>query len=356
MLRGQRPWRELHWLSLMPGTAVTAVGEGQAPPDAVEFVRTRYRQPVSRFVEAGALAWARDLDSVPGAYDWMASLEPFSLVTGQVSKLARRRDSRQAVLVWHNFSQTPLYRLPPYRQAWLRARDADLFVCLVEAARTHLVEMGVPVERCAMVYPGIDVRLFVPPPEPVEDPVCVFASPLATNKGVDLVLAAYEQVLREVPRARLLVAGRGPLEPMVVAAAQQHAGITYLGGLDRAGVVGALQQGSLFVTAPRANRVWNEQFGLAYIEAMACGLPVVTTVCGSNHEAVRPPNLRVPADGADPAGELARAMLTFLTDPEHARAVGFANREYVAAHHDERVQAVAMGEAFARAERGQPAL
>ena len=49
----------------------------------------------------------------------------------------------------------------------------------------------------------------------------------------------------------------------------------------------------MFVTAPRPTRVWNEQFGMAYVEAMACGLPVVTTICGTNHEAVAPPNLLV---------------------------------------------------------------
>lgn len=349
MLRGQRPWRELHWLSMMPATTVTAVGEGSPPPESVRFVPTRYRQPVTRFVEAGALAWMRDLDSVPGSFDWMASLEPFSLVTGQVAAEARRRGSRQAVLVWHNFSDTPLYRLPPYRQAWARARHADLFLCLVEAARDHLLEMGVPAGRCAVVHPGVDVRLFVPGPASVEEPVCVFVSPLAENKGIDRVLAAFALVGRELPAARLVVAGRGPLAPMVIAAAQADPRITYAGALDRAGVVQVLQQGALFVTAPRANRVWNEQFGLAYVEAMACGLPVVTTVCGSNHEAVRPPNLRV----ADHAGLLAEAMLAFLRDPGYAREVGAANRAHVVEHHDERVQAVAMGAAFTAAEGRQ---
>ncbi len=349
MLRGQRPWRELHWLSLMPGTTVTAAGEGPPPPDAVRFETVRYRQPVSRFVEAGALAWVRDLRTVRGTFDWMASLEPFSLVTGQVAAEARRRRAKQAVLVWHNFSGTPLYRLPPYRQAWRRARHADLFLCLVHAARDHLLEMGVPADRCAVVHPGVDVRLFVPPASPTAEPVCVFASPLAPNKGIDRVLEAFSLVGARLPEARLVVAGRGPLESMVRSAAAADPRITFAGGQDRAGVVRVLQSGALFVTAPRANRVWNEQFGLAYIEAMACGLPVVTTVCGSNHEAVREPNLRV----ADEPGALAEAMLSFLRDAAHRTTVGAANRAYVAEHHDEHVQAAAMGDAFRTAEMRQ---
>src|SRR6266508_4288204 len=90
MLPGQRPYRELHWLSRMPGAGITAVGEPR-PPEDVEFVARPYRQPTTRFVEAGALAWLRGLDSLPETPGWLASLELCSLVTGQVSALARRR-------------------------------------------------------------------------------------------------------------------------------------------------------------------------------------------------------------------------------------------------------------------------
>jgi len=173
MLPGQRPWRELHWLSLMPDARVTAVGNPQ-PPEAVRFVGRPYRQPTDRFVEAGALAWLRDLGSVPDRHDWVASLELCSLVTGQASRLARRRRCRQAVLVWANDPDTPLYRLPPYRQALRRARAADLFVCLIEAARDHCLALGLPPERCPVVYPGVDTELFHPTATPVTEPVAAF--------------------------------------------------------------------------------------------------------------------------------------------------------------------------------------
>src|SRR6266511_2152353 len=221
MLPGQRPYRELHWLSRMPGAGITAVGEPR-PPEDVEFVARPYRQPTTRFVEAGALAWLRGLDSLPETPGWLASLELCSLVTGQVSALARRRGQRQAVLVWANDPATPLYRLPPYRHALRRA--------------------------------------------------------------------------------------------------------------------------AVFVTAPRPTPVWNEQFGLAYIEAMASGLPVVTTVCGSNHEAVREPNLRVPDD----AEAVAAALLGFLGDPRRRARVGAANRRTVLERHQLDRQCERLGEVLRR--------
>src|SRR6266540_1056787 len=214
MLPGQRPYRELHWLSRMPGAGITAVGEPR-PPEDVEFVARPYRQPTTRFVEAGALAWLRGLDSLPETPGWLASLELCSLVTGQVSALARRRGQRQAVLVWANDPATPLYRLPPYRQALRRARSADLFLCFVEAARQHCLALGLEAERCAVVLPGVDTELFHPAAEPVAEPVALFVSPLAANKGIDRVLEAHRLVRRQLPEARLEVLGRGRAPPAV---------------------------------------------------------------------------------------------------------------------------------------------
>jgi phosphatidyl-myo-inositol dimannoside synthase len=346
MLPGQRPWRELHWLSLMPGAVVTAVGSPR-PPEAVGFVPRAYHQPTRRFVEAGALAWLRGLGSLPApAVDgrrWLASLELCSLVTGQVSALARRQGRRQAVLVWANDPGSPLYRLPPYRQAARRARPADLFVCFVKAAREHCLALGLPAERCRVVLPGVDTELFHPPETPVGAPVAVFASPLAGNKGVDRVLDAFRLVRRELPEAELRVVGCGPLEALVRReAARPGGGVSYLGATDREGVARELRRAAVFVTAPRPTRVWNEQFGMAYVEAMASGLPVVTTACGSNHEAVRPPNERV----ADDAEALACALLGLLADPARRARIGQENRRVVLERHELRRQCARMGEAF----------
>jgi glycosyltransferase involved in cell wall biosynthesis len=344
MLPGQRPWRELYWLSLMPGAKVTAVGEPR-PPEPVAFVRRPYQRLTRRFVEAGALAWLRDLDTVPSVRDggWVASLELCSLVTGQVSALARRRGLRQAVLIWGNDPHSPLYRLPPYRQALNRARDADLFVCFIEAARDHCVALGLPAERCVVVPPGVDTELFQPAPHPVAEPVAIFASPLVGNKGIDRVLDAFRLVRQRLPEARLEVVGRGPLEDLVRReAARAGSGVAFRGFRDQRGVAAALRRAAVFVTAPRANLTWNEQFGLAYVEAMACGLPVVTTICGSNHEAVRPPNLRVPDD----AEALAEGLLGFLADPAKRARVGAANRRHVTERHELRRQCALLGEAF----------
>jgi len=347
MQTGQRPWRELHWLSLMPNTRVTSVGS-PTPPEAVHrHIESRYRQPTTRFIEAGAMAWLRDLDQAPTDVDWVSSLEPFSLTTGQAARFARKHRRRLAVLMWHNFKETPLYKLPGYRNAWLASRDADFFLCLIEASRQHILEMGVEPERVDCVLPGIDTMLFHPPDRPVEEPVVAFISPLRNNKGLDRVLQAFDQVRRTIPDARLVIAGTGEDEAMAAAAAAAHPHhIDYLGGLDQPRVAELMRRCAVFVTAPRATRMWNEQFGLVYCEAMASGMAVVTTASGTNDEAVKEPNKRVPDD----VEAIADAVTGFLSDPEKRAAVARTNREWVVANHDVHTQARRMGDAFGRAE------
>ncbi len=91
---------------------------------------------------------------------------------------------------------------------------------------------------------------------------------------------------------------------------------------------------------------WNEQFGLAYLEAMSAALPVVTTRCGTNHEAVRGDNLLVDDD----AEALAAGLLTYLGDGERRARVGAANGALVLTDNELGEQSRPTGAAFAAIE------
>ncbi|GAA1787600.1 glycosyltransferase family 4 protein [Nostocoides veronense] len=352
-LPDQRARREVYWMSRMPGTQVTALASA-APDGDITWVPSTYRRPIKRFIEAGAFAWVRGLEEQdPTAYDWVTSLELCSLVTGQASRW--RRDARargcrvrQAVVTWENLADQPLYKLPPYKQALDSCRDADLLLCMVDAARDHLLDNGFDDELIQVVKPGVDTQTFHPASAPTDDPTIVFCSPLAPNKGIDTVLAAMPMVRAAIPEARLRVAGRGPLLPLVEsAAAQPGSGVEYAGVLDTAGVGAFLREAAVFTTAPRPTWKWTEQLGLAYLEAMASGLPVVTTRCGTNDEAVTPGNSFVD----DSPEALAEGLIGIFTDRERRLRLGAENRAHVLAHHDLATQCARMGDAFAAAER-----
>ena len=157
------------------------------------------------------------------------------------------------------------------------------------------------------------------------------------------MLDAFELARARVPDARLVVAGRGPLAPMVEERAAASGGsITYVGALPGDGVAELLRTCAVFVTAPRPTPVWNEQFGLAYVEAMASGLPVVTTICGTNYEAVLEPSIRVPDD----VGALADGLVHFLGDPALRRRIFGEVRRVVVERFERGQQLAALREAF----------
>lgn len=343
-LPDQRPRRELYWMSRMPDTDVTALA-AQRPAGDLTWVPATYRRPIKRFVEAGALAWVNGLArQQPAAYDWVATLELCSLVTGQASKWRRGSGVRQAVVTWENLPDQPLYKLPPYKQALDSARDADLFLCMIDAARDHLIHNGFPADRIRVVKPGVETSVFTPAAEPAHDPLVVFCSPLAANKGIDRVLDAMRLVRRAVPEARLVVAGNGPLRGLVErAAADPATGVRLAGQLDAHGVADLLAGAAVFCTAPRPTWKWTEQLGLAYLEAQACGLPVVTTRCGTNDEAVLAPNALV----NDDVEAIADALVTQLTDRDLRIRIGAANRARMLAEHDLATQCARMATAFA---------
>ncbi|WP_231635195.1 glycosyltransferase family 4 protein [Luteipulveratus halotolerans] len=350
-LPDQRPRRELYWMSRMPGTHVTALAQ-QEPLGDITWVPSSYRRPVKRFIEAGALAWVKGLDQQdPAAYDWVASLELCSLVTGQASRWRRRAGGRrplQAVITWENLPDQPIYKVPPYKQALESCRDADLLLCMVDAAREHLLANGFDDERIQVVKPGVDTEIFTPAERPTTEPVVAFISPLAPNKGIDRVLEAMRVVQRTIPEASLVVAGQGPMRAQVeAAAADPSRRVRLAGSLDAHGVADLLRSSAVFTTAPRPTWKWTEQLGLAYLEAQACGLPVVTTRCGTNDEAVQEPNDLVD----DSVEALADALLGWLQDDERRAAAGRVNRARMVAEHDLATQVTRMGEAYAAVER-----
>lgn len=356
-LPDQRPRRELYWMSRMPETDVTALAR-QEPVGDITWIPSTYRRPVKRFIEAGALAWVNGLDDWdPRTFDWVTSLELCSLVTGQASRWRHRlpsgsrsgagRPPLQAVITWENLPDQPLYKIPPYRQAVDSCRRADLLLCMVDAARDHLLANGFEDSQIRVVKPGVETSVFHPATALPQRPRVAFTSPLAPNKGIDRVLDAMAIVRRDIPDAELVVAGSGPLRGLVErAAADPSANVRLLDNLDANGVADTLRSASVFCTAPRSTWKWTEQLGLAYLEAQACGLPVVTTRCGTNDEAVHAPNLLVDDD----ADALAAALVRFLTDEQLRASVGKGNRERMLADHHLPTQCARMGEAFASIE------
>jgi glycosyltransferase involved in cell wall biosynthesis len=167
--------------------------------------------------------------------------------------------------------------LAVHRGTW---KLVDRFLPVGSAVARHLEEAGIdPRKITVRGNPVSDPG----PPSPPGDAGALFAGRLAGEKGPHLLLAAWERSgLGE--RHRLTIAGGGPDEETIKRTARGMAGVELLGHVEHARALELMTEAS-FVVVPS---LWDEPFGLAVVEAMARGRPVLVTNLGEPAEMVQP--------------------------------------------------------------------
>jgi len=206
----------------------------------------------------------------------------------------------------------------------LAYRDAD-FEVISPSTRDDLVARGVAGERVRTVFCGLDqgrLRLDDPPPRDA-DPLLVTWSRLRRYKSVDVALRAFALVARELPRARLLVIGRGPDEGRlrrVTARLGLSERVDFPGHLPLPELARVLHRARVFLN-PSPKEGW----GLTVVEANACGLPVVASDRPGLRDSVRDGETGLLVPYGDPPA-FAAAALRLLRDPELWRQQSAAAR------------------------------
>jgi glycosyltransferase involved in cell wall biosynthesis len=187
-------------------------------------------------------------------------------------------------------------------------------------------------EQIPVLHAGVDTRLFSPRDEPKEErPTILFVGSIVRNKGVELLLDAAVRLAAECPTVRLRIVGRG--EPGFVENLQttaRAAGFSNL--LDFPGYVAHEDLPSHLARAHvfAAPSVYEGGPGMAYLEAMACGLPVIGCRGSGVAEVVRPGVTGVLVPPGD-VEALTDALRRLLEDPDAGAALGARARRFVLA-------------------------
>jgi phosphatidylinositol alpha-1,6-mannosyltransferase len=200
-------------------------------------------------------------------------------------------------------------------------------------ARMRRLTPGVDSQRFAPGCGGDDVRGRLGIQEDARVVVC--AARMVARKGQDTLVRAWPLVLAAVPEAVLLLVGDGSHRRNVErlsAGRGVRDSVLFAGSVPWAEMPAYFDAGDVFAMPSRTRLAGlePEALGIVFLEAAACGLPVVVGDSGGASDAVRHEETGFIVDPRDPAG-VARTLIRLLQDRELAVRMGSAGRDWVSA-------------------------
>lgn len=208
-------------------------------------------------------------------------------------------------------------------------REAAGFICVSEHLRRVAVERGFPGGKLQVHHTGIGVR----EPERRErpgGPVVLFVGRLVEKKGCRVLLEAWKLVAWEIPEARLVVVGDGPLRGELEGWARANLRRCEFAGARTQEEVRDWMGRAAVLAAPslRARDGDTEGLPTVLLEAMERGLPVVACDGTGAEEAVVAGETGFLVAQGDVDG-LAEALTGLLRDGALARRMGACGRRRV---------------------------
>lgn len=238
-------------------------------------------------------------------YDIVHPAETYHAFSYQCIKAKRRYGIKVVVTCWENipfFNETLNLRghiKSNYIKKAVRD-DADLFIAITERAKEALIYEGAPEEKITVIPVGVDLERFKPRPKDKEileslelskgDFVILFVGVINIYKGVyELVYAAKRLILDKdidfiKDHLKFVLVGGGEEEQRIKKLIKKF-GISkyfvFAGRQPYMQIHRFYSIADVFTLPSKPIEKWQEQFGMVFIEAMASGLPIISTLCGS---------------------------------------------------------------------------
>ncbi len=192
------------------------------------------------------------------------------------------------------------------------------------------------------IAPGIDTNHFAPQSESAqlkaelgltEKKVLVSVGRLVHRKGQDTLVEALPLILKEIPDAHLMFVGEGPRKKFMQQRAEKlgvSSHITFIGRIHYQDLPKYICVGDIFAMPSRSRLAGLEVegLGIVYLEASACGLPVLGGLSGGAPDAVIDGQTGLVVDGTSPQA-VARAAVHLLHNDELALELGMRGRQWI---------------------------
>jgi len=269
---------------------------------------------------------------------WFGAAAPLGLMASQL-----RNGGASNIVALSHGHEVWWAKIPILKQMLQKIiKDVDKLGYLGTFTKNEISKATTEVNKLVQIAPGIDTNYFQPK---TANPsliakyqlesrrVIVCVARLVHRKGQDQLIKALPDILEKFPEAILLIVGQGPIEQMLRNSARQL-GVThkviFTGRVPHADLSDYISLGEVFAM-PVRSRFYGfevEGLGIAYLEASACGLPVVVGNSGGAVDAVIDQVTGLLVDGKN-INEISGAICRLLAEPAKAQAMGQAGRGWV---------------------------
>jgi len=244
---------------------------------------------------------------------------------------------------------------------WIKGkvlRNAKVIVTISEYTKSKLISrFNINPQKITKVTPGVNIDKFMPHFEG-EDikrqynlsqrKIILTVGRLADdgrNKGHDYVIKALPEILSSVPQATYLIVGQGPDESRlkdIVRELRLEDRVIFTGYIPDDRLPHFYNIGDVFVMVSRSDNVKRkgkvEGFGIVYLEANACGKPVIGGRSGGEEEAVVNGKTGLLINSED-IQQIAKTITRLLCNTKEAERMGKQGRKRVCEEFDWKLKA-----------------
>jgi phosphatidylinositol alpha-1,6-mannosyltransferase len=269
---------------------------------------------------------------------WFGAAAPLALL----AKRLRKAGATNIVALTHGH-EVWWAKIPLFKGAITKiSKNVDSLTYLGEFTKNAMLPTIKDQSKLVKIAPGIDIDHFTPSSvdkdliekyKLQDRRVIVSVGRLVHRKGQDKLIEAMPQVLKNFPDAVLLLVGEGPIKSMLEKLIRHHGlehNVIFTGRVKFADLPKYIQLGEIFAM-PSRDRFFGlevEGLGIVYLEASACGVPVIVGKSGGAPDAVLENKTGLIVDGTNPS-EIAEAVCKLLNDKELAKQMGRNGRDWV---------------------------
>ena len=224
------------------------------------------------------------------------------------------------------------------------ARSVDIATYLGDFTRRALAPRFTDSRKLIKVAPGIDTEHFKPHDSTElrrslqlhDRPTIISVGRLVHRKGQDRLVEAMPAIVKKIPNASLVFVGEGPRRSHLDALVEKYSlqdHVFFIGRIHYEDLPKYIAVGDVFAM-PSRSRLWGlevEGLGIVYLEASACGLPVVGGSSGGAPDAVRDGETGYVVDGNN-RDAIADRIVRLLESKELRDSMGSAGRQWAVEH------------------------